>query len=773
MANSNKSVIQHGKRISLRCPLSIAESSLTYDKNSEKYGIKLVLTNEGNSSLENDTAESALVVIRCLDGGGKEIKFGDNEYIAKTVKFGESGLERAQSVGLIITPETSDGIAISDIEVYISRIRFADSSVTDYLRADFFDMPDKPVIIKKIYGAEAAEKAKEKLGSGAEYVPEVLTDIVWRCTCGELCDDPGCSQCGRKKEELFAYFGAIKQTAPQDKAENKDGTVRPRLIVVASLSAVVILLLISIIVIWASSLGKKPVTASGVDDSQVTPSVTDKGVSADDSEKLARAYADRNDFDNALAVARNSGARSEVINEILSLAVNYYTASGDYIKAYSYASQSDDKKAANDLMNRAYNDSMTAGDYEKAAEYADIMGDGNLKTAAVKAAVDKLVSDGDYLSAYGTAADKNETSLAEETGKSGIDYYEKARNYTDAVKLALSMGDETKASELNNSAVRYYVDSGDMASAADFAASTGNTELLNKLVEELDDETIKKNLPAFYDYLSTAKKREILGSRIAAGTYAAFITKNGEVLYGTHQVYVPSGGRKAVSVASNGRHTVVLHSDGSVAAFGDNSYGQCDVSSWKNVIMISVGKYHTVALTESGTVLAAGKNTYGECSVSSWREIIMVSAGEYTTLALSRDGTVKAVGKNSDHQCDTGAWRDVVSVSAGSLHSVALTKDGKVLSCGSTLLAMGVVSSWSDICCVSAGDSFTLGKNSNGEYVLTGSAISGSVGSLNDIKNAVSAVAGNTYILALDSSGNLTATGSLSPDVTWINEFKK
>ena len=772
MANSNKSAILHGKRISLRCPISIAESSLIYDKNSEKHGIKLALTNEGNSSLENDTVESALVVIRCLDGGGKEIKFGDNEYIAKTVKFGENGLERAQAVGLIVTPDIPEGVEVSDIEVYISRIRFADSSVTDYLRADFFDMPGKPVIIKKIYGAEAAEKAREELGAGAEYVPEALTDIVWRCTCGELCDDPGCLQCGRKKEELFAYFGAMKRPVRPEKAENKSGAALSRPIIIAALSSVVLVLVIAIITALALSSGKKPVTTSGSDDPYTEPPVTSADTPVDDAERLARAYAERNDFDNALAVARNSGVRSEVINEILSSAVNYYTASGDYAKAYTYASQSDNKEEANALISRAYNESMEAGDYEKAAEYADIIGDSAMRTAAVKAVVDKFISDGDYLSAYEAAVSKNENELANATGNSGISYYREANDYVNAVKLALRIGDEQIAAELNDVAVKYYVESGDMASAADFAASVGNSELLNKLVEELDAETVKKNLPAFFEYLSAAKKREVLASRISAGTYAAFITKNGQVLYGARKVYAPSGGRKAISVASSGRHTVVLHSDGSVAAFGDNSYGQCDVGSWTNVVMISVGKYHTVALTESGTVLAAGRNTYGECSVSSWRGIVMVSAGEYTTLALCRDGTVMAVGKNSDHQCDTGTWSDVVSVSAGSLHSVALTKDGKVLSCGSTLLSMGAVSSWSDICYVSAGDSFTLGKNTDGEYVLTGSAISGSVGSLNDIKGAVSAVAGDTYILALDSNGKLKATGSLSPDVNWINEFK-
>lgn len=768
MANSSKSIVQHGKRISLRCPISITESSLIYDKDAGKYSIKLALTNEGNSSLDNDTAESALIVIRCRDTAGSEIKFGDSDYIAKTVKFGENGLERAQTVGLIITPEIPGGSEAGDFEVYISRIRFADSSVTDYLRADFFDMPGKPVIIKKIYGDEEAEKAQKDLGNGAEYVPEALTDIVWRCTCGELCDDPECSQCGRKKEELFAYFGAMKHTAKNEKNEQNRSIDLPRTAVIAALSLVVMVLIIVIIAVWVSSIGKDPVRT---DDEDQT-SEADVSLPSGNAEKLARAYADRKDFDNALAAARNGEVSAAVIDEILASAVDYYSASGNYVKAYSYASQMKDKETAVTLMRRAYDESMAAGEYEKAADYAEIIGESTLKTSAVKAAVDKFISEGNYLSAYDAAVGKDENALADETGKSGIGYYEEAHDYVSAVKLANKMGDEQKAAELNDSAVKYYVDSGDMASAAAFAASTGSIELLNELVENLDAEVVKKNLPSFFSYISADKKREVLGTRISAGTYAAFITKKGEVLYGAHQVYKPSGGRKAVSVATSGRHTVVLNSDGSVSAFGDNSYGQCNVSSWANVVMVSVGKYHTVALTNNGTVLATGRNTYGECSVSSLRDIVMVSAGEYTTLALGRNGTVKAFGRNSSGQCDTGVWSDIVSISAGSLHSAALTRDGKVLSCGSALLGMGAVSSWSDISYVSAGDSFTLGKTAGGEYIVTGSSISGSIGNINDISGANAAVAGDTYILALGSDGKLIATGSLAPDVQWINDYK-
>lgn len=37
------------------------------------------------------------------------------------------------------------------------------------------------------------------------------------------------------------------------------------------------------------------------------------------------------------------------------------------------------------------------------------------------------------------------------------------------------------------------------------------------------------------------------------------------------------------TIAAGRGHTVALKSDGTVVAVGDNTYGQCNVSSWHNI----------------------------------------------------------------------------------------------------------------------------------------------------------------------------------------------
>ena len=43
-------------------------------------------------------------------------------------------------------------------------------------------------------------------------------------------------------------------------------------------------------------------------------------------------------------------------------------------------------------------------------------------------------------------------------------------------------------------------------------------------------------------------------------------------------------------------HTVGLKADGTVVAVGDNRYGRCDVSDWRDIVAISAGSLHTALL---------------------------------------------------------------------------------------------------------------------------------------------------------------------------------
>ena len=109
-------------------------------------------------------------------------------------------------------------------------------------------------------------------------------------------------------------------------------------------------------------------------------------------------------------------------------------------------------------------------------------------------------------------------------------------------------------------------------------------------------------------------------------------------------------------ISAGSGHTVGLKSDGTIVAVGLNSYGQCNVSGWDDIVAISARYWHTVGLKSDGTIVAVGLNSYGQCNVSGWDDIVAISAGGGHTVGLKSDGTVVAVGWNNDGQCDVSGW---------------------------------------------------------------------------------------------------------------------
>ena len=70
--------------------------------------------------------------------------------------------------------------------------------------------------------------------------------------------------------------------------------------------------------------------------------------------------------------------------------------------------------------------------------------------------------------------------------------------------------------------------------------------------------------------------------------------------------------------AAGGYHTVLLKSDGTAAAVGENDTGQCDIPALPEEVtytQAAAGRYHTVLLKSDGTAAAFGNNLYGQCNI--------------------------------------------------------------------------------------------------------------------------------------------------------------
>ena len=128
----------------------------------------------------------------------------------------------------------------------------------------------------------------------------------------------------------------------------------------------------------------------------------------------------------------------------------------------------------------------------------------------------------------------------------------------------------------------------------------------------------------------------------------------------------------AVSAGGGGQygsgHTVGLREDGTVVAVGDNSFGQCNVDEWTDIVAVAAGDWHTVGLCSDGSVVSTKPdvNKYPDlyvnaCNVEDWNDIVAIAAGTGSTVGLREDGTVVAVGYNDYNQCDSAnGWEEIM-----------------------------------------------------------------------------------------------------------------
>jgi hypothetical protein len=141
------------------------------------------------------------------------------------------------------------------------------------------------------------------------------------------------------------------------------------------------------------------------------------------------------------------------------------------------------------------------------------------------------------------------------------------------------------------------------------------------------------------------------------------------------QCDVPAPNADFVQVAGGGWHSLGLRADSTIVAWGGDFYGQCDVPAPNaDFVAVAAGAYHSLGLRADGTLLAWGENGSGQCTIPSPNEdFVGIAAGAYFSLGLRSDGTLLAWGANELNQCDVPAPNaGFLAIAAGAQHCLAL-----------------------------------------------------------------------------------------------------
>lgn len=336
--------------------------------------------------------------------------------------------------------------------------------------------------------------------------------------------------------------------------------------------------------------------------------------------------------------------------------------------------------------------------------------------------------------------------------------------------------------------VRYYIDSGRYEDAISFMTSfaqlvpdsglvadelaqsclaqgdTAGAIYLTSLLHEdssgievaPDDASVRSDLAKTYFLLTPNQMRSYHARKIAVGTELFCPDANG-TLAAYNQ-------KDVVSVSAHDYHTLVLFRDGRAAALTNGKHNLSEVvPTDSDIVAVSAGGYHSVYLHADGSVTAYGDNTYGQCDVTAWRNVVAVAAGYRFTVALRSDGTLLACGSNACGQCDIGGYRNVVDVAATNQAAVILFSDGTVAVQGETSMGLSAVSAFTDVSRIRAGSTCIVAQKKDGSFVMASGINAGDFGTVNGWRDILDFDVGSVCIAAVKQDGTVLTDGDNKP----------
>jgi alpha-tubulin suppressor-like RCC1 family protein len=137
--------------------------------------------------------------------------------------------------------------------------------------------------------------------------------------------------------------------------------------------------------------------------------------------------------------------------------------------------------------------------------------------------------------------------------------------------------------------------------------------------------------------------------------------------------------------------TIGVRSNGTLAAWGLNDYGQCQPPApppGTQFVEASLGMCHGVGRLNNGTLVAWGANGAGQLNVPALPpgvQYVQIACGDVHTAALRSDGVVVAWGGNGQSQTSVPFLPPGLSytqIDAGQNFNVALRSDGRAIAWG-------------------------------------------------------------------------------------------
>lgn len=132
-------------------------------------------------------------------------------------------------------------------------------------------------------------------------------------------------------------------------------------------------------------------------------------------------------------------------------------------------------------------------------------------------------------------------------------------------------------------------------------------------------------------------------------------------------------------VSAGGVHSCALKTDGEIACFGHDYFGQSTPPTG-TFTQVSAGVRHSCAVATDGSVQCWGRNRNNESAAPSGT-FTRVSAGEFHSCAVATDGSIECWGRDN-HGQSTPPSDTFTEVHVGRYHACGLTTGGQALCWG-------------------------------------------------------------------------------------------
>jgi alpha-tubulin suppressor-like RCC1 family protein len=289
-------------------------------------------------------------------------------------------------------------------------------------------------------------------------------------------------------------------------------------------------------------------------------------------------------------------------------------------------------------------------------------------------------------------------------------------------------------------------------------------------------------------------------------------------------------GKTIIAMACGGYHSFALCADGALAAWGSGGYGtlgnnstalskvpvlvdRTGVLAGKTVVAVAAGETHSLALCSDGTMATWGYNYFGQLGnggsaqsqvpvrvtttgVLSGKTVVAIAAGWHHNLALCADGTLVAWGENSTGQLGNNsttqsnvpvlvnragvlASKIVTAIAAGTGHNMVQCADGTAATWGTNtvgqlgnnsttqslvpvLVNTAGVLSGKTIAAIAGGGAHCLAWCTDGTLAAWGQNFYGQLGNSLTTDSRIPVAVTRTGLLAGKIVTKITASGSHS-----------